>query len=215
MKNKEKYLHHLMHNDLQNYFTQVTFQKGDIILKQGQSLKYLYILVKGKAKACHTTVNGITTLHSFLEPINVFGEVEFLNQFDILNDIYAIEESACFAIDVEQYRDIILNDILFMRYLAKSISLKLYYSEHNTSISMNYSVESRLASYLVSCEKHCIIQENFVLVAERIGCSYRQLHRVLKHFCALNYLKKVKKGQYHIMDIDALKKLGQDLYHLS
>lgn len=184
MENKEKILHHMMKKDLQNYFESVHFHKGNLILRQGQTLHYLYILIQGKVKACHTTTNGITSLHSFSKPIGIFGEVEFLNQFEILNDIYALEDTVCYRIDVNQYRQYILNDTLFMYSLAKSLSLKLYDSEYNASISMNYSVESRLASYLVSCEENLMICENFVSVAEMISCSYRQLQRVLQNFCS-------------------------------
>ena len=49
-----------------------------------------------------------------------------------------------------QYEDILLHDLIFMRYLARTLSNRLYHANHNTAISINYPVENRLASYLIS-----------------------------------------------------------------
>lgn len=69
-----------------------------------------------------------------------------------------------------------------MKYLGYIATMKLYHSNLNNSISVNYPVENRLASYLISCHHEKIIDENFVSVAEMIGCSYRQLQRTLNDF---------------------------------
>lgn len=78
---------------------------------------------------------------------------------------------------------------------------------------MNYPVENRLASYLISCENNMIIEDNFVSVAEMIGCSYRQLQRVLNDFCQKKYMRKIKRSCYEILDLSALQHLGKDLYY--
>ena len=75
-------------------------------------------------------------------------------------------------------------------------------------------MENRLASYLIACAENKIIQENFVQVAEMIGCSYRQLQRVLNDFCEKKYIQKTKRSQFLIIHYDALSKLGQDLYYI-
>ena len=66
----------------------------------------------------------------------------------------------------------------------------------------------------ISSAQQLIIKDNFVQVAEMIGCSYRQLQRVLNDFCQCGYLCKVKRGNYLITDESALKALGQDLYYI-
>ena len=59
-----------------------------------------------------------------------------------------------------------------------------------------------------------MIHDNFVQVAELIGCSYRQLQRTLNDFCHNGYIRKIKRGQFEIIDPIALKHLGEDLYYL-
>ena len=92
-----------------------------------------------------------------------------------------------------------------MRYLARTLSNRLYHANHNTAISINYPVENRLASYLISSAQQLIIKDNFVQVAEMIGCSYRQLQRVLNDFVSVGIFVKVKRGNYLITDESALK----------
>lgn len=219
MKNKKEYYQILEQQQMMQvstyaYFELCHFKKGDCLLHQGQQLSYLYILLEGCIKSCHTTSNGSTVLTAFSNALTVIGEVEFLNHREVINDIYAIENIVCLRICVSKYEEVLLNDLLFIRYLAKVISCKLYETNQNSSISMNYPVENRLASYLISCHDNLIITENFVQVAKMIGCSYRQLQRVLNTFCKLGYLSKIQRGQFKICNPKALQKLGQDLYYL-
>ena len=219
MKDKPFYINQLktmqmLDQKSYSYFDLVAFNKGDLLLQQGQRLEYLYILLQGRIKSCHTTSNGITVLSAFSQAIRVIGEVEFLNHRDVINDVYALESVICLRTSVISYEEVLLNDLYFMRYLAKTISQKLYDTNHNSSVSINYPVENRLASYLISCQDQMMIHDNFVQVAELIGCSYRQLQRTLNDFCHNGYIRKIKRGQFEIIDPIALKHLGEDLYYL-
>ena len=98
------------------------FSKAEHLLHQGQILEYLYILVSGRIKSCRTTANGTTVLSAFSNPITVTGEVEFLNHHEVTNDVYALKNTVCFRISVAQYEDILLHDLIFMRYLARTLT---------------------------------------------------------------------------------------------
>ena len=87
-----------------------------------------------------------------------------------------------------------------MKTIAKNLASKLSKSTQNQSISLNYPVENRLAAYFIVSHKNSIVQDNFVVVAELIGCSYRQLQRVLKLFLDKKYIKKIKRGKMCIRD---------------
>lgn len=219
MKDKLYYIEILKNENMMDttcctYFELCEFEKGDYILCQGQTLEYLYIMMNGHIKSCHTTANGTTFLHAFSKPIAVIGEIEFLGHNLVINDVLALEKTICLRISMALYEDILLNDLKFMRYLAKTISSKLHESNNNSSISVNYPVENRLASYLIACHENLFIKQNFVQVAEMIGCSYRQLQRTLNEFCQKKYIVKITRGQFKILDPNTLKKLGQDLYYL-
>lgn len=219
MKSKEFYIQKLDNENMMSHtllkcFDFYCFEKGQCILHQGQKLETLYILIDGKTKSCHTTSNDATVLIAISQGMSIIGEIELLNHRDVINDVYAMEECVCLGISISLYQDFILNDFIFMRYLAETIAHKLYNSNQNSSISINYPVENRLASYLVSCEHDMIIEENFVQVAEMIGCSYRQLQRTLNDFIQIGYITKIKRGQFRIIDLHKLQGLSQDLYFI-
>lgn len=217
MNNQEYYLNLIKSKNMMNaanyqYLQICYFDKDECILYQGQELDYLYILVSGCTKTCRTTANGMTMLAAITNPVTVIGEVEFLNYLEVANSIYALQDSVCFRISVSLYRDLLLNDLLFMRYIATAVSYRLHNANHNMSISINYPVENRLASYLVSRADNLVVYDNFVQVAQMIGCSYRQLQRVLNHFCQEKYISKIKRSTFKIINLQALKQLGKDVY---
>lgn len=219
MKDKNYYINLLEKENMLDYslyqhFDMRTFKKGDCLLSQGQTLEYLYILLEGRIKSCHSTSNGTSILNAFSQPITVLGEVEFLSGSDINNSVYAIEDTVCLRISVIQYKDLLINDFLFIRFLATTIACKLQSSNNNSSISINYPVENRLASYLIACHNHLIIEQNLIQVAEMIGCSYRQLQRTLNDFCQKKYIKKTGRSQFLILDFSTLELLGKDLYYI-
>ena len=131
MKNREYYINllkveQMMSDDNYQYLELCEFSKAEHLLHQGQILEYLYILVSGRIKSCRTTANGTTVLSAFSNPITVTGEVEFLNHHEVTNDVYALKNTVCFRISVAQYEDILLHDLIFMRYLARTLSNRLY-----------------------------------------------------------------------------------------
>lgn len=216
MKNYEKMIldKNIMTKETLHLFQFCQVRGNYWLLHQGDQLHELYILLKGRVKACNTTANGITRLSAISYPITVLGEVEFLNGLSINNNVYTLEQCDFLIISVDQYKNVLFDDLIFVRFLAQQISLKLYNTNHNTSISINYPVENRLAAYFVSCHDCGLVKENFVSVANLLGCSYRQLQRVLNQFVQWGYIEKIGRSHYRIIDWKNLQNLGQDIYRL-
>lgn len=198
--------------DHYQYIEIIEINKDDYLLHQGEKLNHIYILLKGKVKVNHINANGNSMLCSFNGPYSIIGDLEFITQSPIINNVIAYENCICATISLSKYYDILINDVFFMKTIAKNLASKLSKSTQNQSISLNYPVENRLAAYFVVCHKDDIVQDNFVVVAELIGCSYRQLQRVLQLFLDKKYIKKIKRGTYQIINLNALNLLGEDVY---
>lgn len=219
MKNKQTYLQMLIK---QKIFSSINpehieifhFKKGDYILKQGNSLDYLYILVDGSIKTCHTTANGLQNICAIVSDLYVLGELELLTNQVMINDIIALNNCTLLAISIHLYKEELFQDLSFMTYLAKSIATKLYNKNNNDAISINYSTKNRLASYLIAVAQNGIIKDDLGTISEIIGCSYRQLQRVFKEFIIKGYIKKIKRGEYQIIQFAPLEKLSKDIYFL-
>lgn len=191
-----------------------TFKRGETFLHRGDKLQFLYFLLKGKAKTVYVSKNGNNSLQSFLTPFDIIGEIEFMELDRILNDVSAIEGVECLLIPIDQCREQLFQQIPFLQFISKKLAHKLKHSNQNSSISLNYPVENRLASYISANENSAFFCENLRDTAEMIGCSYRQLLRTLKKLCETKELHKIKKGVYQICDKRALQKHGEDIYRL-
>lgn len=163
-------------------------------------------------KVNHINANGNSMLCSFNSPYSIIGDLEFITQSPIINNVIAYEDCICATISLSKYHEILMNDVFFMKTIAKNLASKLSKSTQNQSISLNYPVENRLAAYFIVSHKNSIVQDNFVVVAELIGCSYRQLQRILQLFLDKKYIKKTKRGTYQIINLNALNLLGEDVY---
>ena len=183
----------ILHVDNYQYIEIKKLNKDEYLLHQGEKLNYIYILLRGKVKVNHINANGNSMLCS-------------------INNVIAYEDCICATIFLSKYHEILMNDVFFMKTIAKNLASKLSKSTQNQSISLNYPVENRLAAYFIVSHKNSIVQDNFVVVAELIGCSYRQLQRVLQLFLDKKYIKKIKRGTYQIINLNALNLLGEDVY---
>lgn len=202
----------ILHEDNYQYIEIIELNKDDYLLHQGEHLDHIYILLKGKVKVNHINANGNSMLCSFNSPYSIIGDLEFITQSPIINNVIAYEDCICATISLSKYHKILMNDVFFMKMIARNLANKLSKSTQNHSISLNYPVENRLAAYFVVSQKDYIVQDNFVIVAELIGCSYRQLQRILQLFLDKKYIKKIKRGTYQIIDLNALNQLGEDVY---
>ena len=202
----------ILHEDNDQYIEIIELKKDEYLLHQGEKLNYIYILLKGKVKVSHINANGNIMLCGFNSPHSIIGDLEFITKAHIINDVIAYEDCICAAISLSKYHEILMNDVFFMKTIARNLASKLSKSTQNHSISLNYPVENRLAAYFVVSHKNSIVQDNFVVVAELIGCSYRQLQRVLQLFLDKKYIKKIKRGTYQIINLNALNLLGEDVY---
>ena len=202
----------ILHVDNYQYIEIKKLNKDEYLLHQGEKLNYIYILLRGKVKVNHINANGNSMLCSFPSPYSSIGDLEFITQSPIINNVIAYEDCICATIFLSKYHEILMNDVFFMKTIAKNLASKLSKSTQNQSISLNYPVENRLAAYFIVSHKNSIVQDNFVVVAELIGCSYRQLQRILQLFLDKKYIKKTKRGTYQIIDLNALNLLGEDVY---
>ena len=217
MMNENYYLQKIENIVSENLMSKLTlchFKKDEYIVKQGQELKCLYLLVKGRVRVCKTTANGNTLLCNFTSALSVIGEVEFFLNREINCDVICNQDCILYTIDLLRDFQLVKEDPLLMNFLATSMADKLYKSNYNASLSNNYPVINRLAAYLISCNQAGIIQKNFMTVSKMIGCSYRQLQRVLQQLCQKQYLLKHENGSYQIINESALKQLGQEIYQL-
>lgn len=208
---KQNNINNLLSNDLISKLELHAFKSKEFICRYGIDLNYLYFLVNGKCKVFKTLENGKESLICFYNSFQVLGEFELLNDNIVKTNIQAIDNVTCLAISTTKYKDVLLNDIKFLKFLCNDLCDKLVRSDINSSIHTSYPLVQRLASYIIFAKTKNNFLANYTNLAEFLGCSHRHLLRTLSNLCKKGILEK-SNNSYIIKNIDYLKKIAGDSY---
>lgn len=194
-----------------------TFKKGESICTLGHAVNYMYFLVKGKTKVSTLLSTGKSLLLCFTNPLEIIGDIEFIdNPFADCN-VTALNECVCLAFPLDKIKQYAFNDPKFLRFIIESLGTKLRNNSIYSAINMLYPLENRFASYLLSlvsndCEKRYTVEiESITLLSELLGTSYRHLNRVVSSLISQGVIKK-SKNTILILNIEILKSLAQDIF---
>jgi len=202
------------------YLNLFEFEKGELICSQGEPVEYLYILVKGKVKIFTTSEDGKTLILSFKTPLEVIGDIEYVQEIDTINTVEAVSSVVMIGVCQTVVRRYLKDHSPFLQFLLKIITRKFYIKSQFMRHNILYPVETRLASYLVSVaydENEALVNgkvstSNLTDIANLIGTSYRHLNRVIKDFCIKGLVER-DNGAIVIKDLEGLKSLAkEDLY---
>lgn len=190
----------------------MVFSQGECFLREGEPLLWLYLVLSGKAKACHSVSNGRQLLVNFFSSGNIIGEVELMTSPEIsFATMQAITEFTCIALPLRTYAAQLKENIIFMNRVARELAQKLMQSDNNSAIIILNSARERLCAYIYQTAQHGIFHEVLTDVAAQIGTSYRHLLRCLKALCTEGVLIKEKSG-YRILKEQLLREISADFY---
>ena len=200
----------LFSQDMSNLLELFSLNKGDFLINEGECSDYLYFLVSGKLKVfSHSTSGKIMSLTLF-NSFEIIGETCSLWNKPPTASVQAASKAYCIGISMK-YRDLLLNDIIFLRYICQNLGERLSYMNNTTCINLYESLESRLASFILKTEKDGVFSYNLTECAELLCTSYRHLLRIINLFCSTN--KLIKNGKsYRIIDRDYLEKISSNSF---
>lgn len=222
LKEMDKYIlkyeiSNIFTDDMKPYMELFFFRKSEHIFRESEEIKYLFFFVKGKAKVYITLSNGKSLLLCFYQGFKVLGDLEIINLQNASTNVQVIEDTICIGISLENVRTYLLNDAKFLRFICNSLGEKLNRCSRNSSINLLYSLENRLASYIIATSEkinntgQLEFNGNLTEIAELLGTSYRHLLRTLNTFCLKGAIRK-KNRSFEVIDERILKKLAADLY---
>lgn len=194
-----------------------TFKQGELICTQGETPAYLYVLVKGKVKISTTSPEGKTLILSFKTPLEVTGDVEYVQGMEILNTVEAVSPVVMIGVHQRWLKKYGSDHAPLLQFLLQIITKKFCVKSDSLSFNLLYPVEVRLASYLLSMsydESDSLIQGQLSTdrlrdAAHLLGTSHRHLNRVIRQFCLDGLLERNKRFLI-IKDRDGLRKLAPD-----
>ena len=178
------------------YFLLMHYHPGELLTTPFSPNRYLQFIAEGDLLLYDMPDEDQTImLQTNYNDVNLIGEMELLDAEFQPFFVEAASEVYTLAVYLDSYRDRLLNDPVFLRFICMTLSNKLTGAVRATS---SEPLRSRVVRSLRHAEPGDRFREISSL-AIRLGVSNRQLLRVLKALCEEGVLEHEKKGQYRIL----------------
>lgn len=201
------------------YLELYKFEQGELICSQGDFPQNLFVLVEGKIKIYTTSAEGKTLILTFKTPLEVIGDIEYVRGIDIINTVEAVSPVIMIGVPYRWLKKYGVDHTPLLHFLLDIVTKKLTAKSTSLSFNLLYSVEMRLASYLlsVSSDGSDLLDADQLSIgikdaANLIGTSYRHLNRVAAEFCKEGLVER-RKGLIMVKDREGLRKIaGHSIY---
>lgn len=185
--------------------TKRTFIKDSSIYKINRSVTHCYFILSGTIKIYIDHKNGRRSILDFVGSNGWLGELSlFCNESDIKEN-KVLQDVECWEFDMDELRKICKENAIVSFYFASYIANKLLARSYRMSENLNYSLDIRLASFVLQYQQNGIYNIPHTDVSEYMNVSYRHVLHVIKQFCELGILIKEKGKGYTISDMEKLK----------
>ncbi|MDM5438788.1 cyclic nucleotide-binding domain-containing protein [Bacillus hominis] len=200
-----------------DYFQVNHFEKGKLICNIDDEMDRLYFFVKGKVKVYTITPEGKKLILRFINPLAIVGDIELIQNSKAHNVVEACSDVVAISISNTVMRNKLLHDPIFINFLLENIANTLKISTRFTALNLLYSVEVRVASYLLSIStdsngnmyKEDLDATSVSSIADFVGVSYRHVIRVLQKFYKEKLIEK-DNGVIVIKDLSGMKEVAKD-----
>ncbi|WP_228620338.1 Crp/Fnr family transcriptional regulator [Exiguobacterium sp.] len=166
--------------------TLVRYEPGATICTQGDPARVLRFLVNGKIRVSHTSAAGKRLVLSFKQPLDLIGDIEYVQRTPYLNTVEAVTTVEMLVIRFDDLARHAADDVAWLHYLLEEITRKFERKSQSMSFNLFYPVDVRLASYLLSMTPEMktlgSTVDELTDIADLIGTSYRHVNRTLKRF---------------------------------
>ncbi|MFS1516536.1 Crp/Fnr family transcriptional regulator [Bacillus sp. SCS-151] len=224
VNNPSLLIQYLNYHQLDSVFSQETQKKmtlhrivkGETLCTRGDTLNHMYFLVKGKIKIYTISPEGKTRIVRFKKPIAIIGDIEFIKKNKVIYTVEAASDGYLIGVSYEQIRNKEENRVTFVKFLLEIMTHKFFTESQTSSLNILYSVEVRLASYLLSIssdeEGSLFHQEmrtsNLTELADLIGTSYRHLNRVIQKLDEEGVIER-RKGAIYVKNLNLLRERAE------
>ncbi|KUR59664.1 Crp/Fnr family transcriptional regulator [Bacillus sp. AM 13(2015)] len=207
---KAHQLENVFHQKLISHVSLWRYEQGELICSKGDQREHLYLLVKGKLKIFTTTKEGKTFILCFKHPLEAIGDIEYVQQTDMVNTVEAVTEVHMLRISHQALMRYAKDDPRILTFLLKGITNKFYTKSNDLSFHLLYPVEVRLASYLLSVltGDNSASALRLTDAASLIGTSYRHINRVIQQFCEKRLIER-QRGEITILDRKGLLEIAE------
>jgi CRP-like cAMP-binding protein len=187
-----------------------TFKKNDNIYKLNNKITHCYFILSGTIKIYIDHKNGRRSILDFAGERDWLGELSLFCKESDIKENKVLQEVECLEFDIDKLQMLCMENAEVSFYFASYISNKLLTRSYRMSENLNYSLENRLATFILQYEQKGKYNINHTDVSEYMNVSYRHVLYVIKQFCENGILAKDKEKGYIILNMEKLKQLREE-----
>lgn len=187
-----------------------TFEKGEMVYREGDKGGTLFVLHTGKVKISRLSANGKEQVIRVVGPGEFMGELSLFSALPLTDNAQVIEDSTMCVIEGERLKELMQKYGSIAIKVMDELSRRLEKAE-NLIESINLdTVEQRIARALLSLADHegeIILDMTKGDFASHLGMSQETLSRKLSAFQESGYVALFGHRKIKIIDKEALKNM--------
>lgn len=181
-----------------------TVKSGETIVKKGDEVKSVYILIEGDVKVTNEFPNGQRYTFAQILSISFIGELEILaGEKEFATNVEAVTSCRMLVLTAEDFTQWIKSDPVFLMAVTKILAKKMYLTSSENGTVIFFSGVRKLQNYIVNyCRERMdrevvLINRNRQQIAEEIGTSVKTVNRCVEKLKAGGFLM-LKRGKIYI-----------------
>lgn len=193
--------------------THKNYHKDELILHDGESLDYLYIVHQGRVKIYQIFESGKEQLLRILEPGEFMGEMALFTKKEMDSYAEAMEKTEVCVIHRNEMQQLMKEHPTIAIKILEQFSSRLDETEKLVGELSGKDVEMRIASYLVElAEKtnstQIVLPMSKKELASYLGTTRETVSRRLSTFQTNGWIDQDGHRNLELKNLEALKKIG-------
>lgn len=220
----KRYFEDIPQEELQKQCRLVTYKPQDIIVKKGEHINFIGIIISGRALLVNEFANGNAYILKELKLLSVIGDIETVS---------SAPGSACTIQAIDECVLIVINDKVFLNWIklyhgfaihvSQRLAERFYESSNENGKYMVYNSSYSLISTIINVVENTAVpndEDNFNIrlkntrkeLGERIGLNERTINRLLQKLKNENLIS-INSGKIYINNtqFQKLKELKENL----
>ncbi len=170
-----------------NTVARKSFLPGDRLIRQGDTISHVYIIIDGITKCYIAEDNGKDYIFEFLGKGEVTGDLEAIRKEKCLCNIEALTPVTVYAIPHSLFSSLVLSSPEFNSLLIHELATRIHQTCIRASYQQLYPVEYALLRLLsLDADQQLLIPKKDM--AAYLGISVRSFNRTLKELREKNIL---------------------------
>ena len=151
------------------------------------------------------SASGKQMLVRYCDSFIFVGDMELLQCLKNYKVMETTTTCVFLSIDINRYRDKLLQDRKFLLYMCRGLADKLNVFEDNQFQNKKTSAKEKVIMYILERNTDGIFKENITKMCDYIDVSYRHIYRIIDDLIVRKRIERCERG-YKILSVEELKK---------